>query len=55
MAHEGKRIRSAREGIDREKLYPIAEAISLVKQKANAKFDETVEISMNLGIDGIAP
>jgi large subunit ribosomal protein L1 len=51
MAHEGKRIRAAREGIDALKLYPIAEAIALVKQKASAKFDETVEISMNLGVD----
>ena len=51
MAHEGKRIRAAREGIDALKLYPIAEAIKLVKDKASAKFDETVEISMNLGVD----
>ena len=45
MAHEGKRIRAAREGIDALKLYPIAEAIALVKQKASAKFDETVEMA----------
>src|SRR5579885_3183762 len=51
MAHEGKRIRAAREGIDALKLYPIDEAIKLVKEKASAKFDETVEISMNLGVD----
>jgi large subunit ribosomal protein L1 len=51
MAHEGKRIRAAREGIDPTKLYGIAEAIAMVKAKANAKFDETVEVSMNLGVD----
>ena len=51
MAHEGKRIRAAREGIDALKLYSIDEAIKLVKEKASAKFDETVEISMNLGVD----
>ncbi|MGC2092499.1 MAG: 50S ribosomal protein L1, partial [Methylocella sp.] len=40
-----------REGIDRIKLYPVAEAIKLVKERASAKFDETVEIAMNLGVD----
>ena len=51
MAHEGKRIRAAREGIDALKLYSIDDAIKLVKEKASAKFDETVEISINLGVD----
>ena len=51
MAHVGKRVIKARENIDRIKLYPIAEAIKLVKERANAKFDETVEIAMNLGVD----
>ncbi|MGA0594867.1 50S ribosomal protein L1 [Enterovirga sp. CN4-39] len=51
MAHEGKRIRAAREGIDRVKLYPLADAVALVKSRAGAKFDETVEIAMNLGVD----
>ncbi|GJD43794.1 50S ribosomal protein L1 [Methylobacterium cerastii] len=51
MANEGKRIRAAREGIDPTKLYGIAEAVAMVKAKANAKFDETVEVSMNLGVD----
>jgi large subunit ribosomal protein L1 len=51
MANEGKRIRSAREGIDRIKLYSLAEAVSMVKSRANAKFDETIEIAMNLGVD----
>ena len=47
----GKRIKKAREGIDRIKLYKIDEAVKLVKDRATAKFDETVEISMNLGVD----
>ena len=44
-------MRKAREGIDRIKLYPVAEAVKLVVERANAKFDETVEIAMNLGVD----
>jgi large subunit ribosomal protein L1 len=51
MAHVGKRVRKARQGIERIKLYPVAEAVKLVKERANAKFDETVEIAMNLGVD----
>ena len=51
MAYIGKRIKKSREGIDRIKLYPVAEAIKLVKARANVKFDETVEIAMNLGVD----
>ena len=51
MAHVGKRVHKAREGIDRIKLYPVAEAVKLVMERANAKFDETVEIAMNLGVD----
>lgn len=48
---EGKRIRSAREGIEATKLYPIQDAVKLIKDRAKAKFDETIEISMNLGVD----
>jgi large subunit ribosomal protein L1 len=51
MAKEGKRIRAAREGIEATKLYPIQDAVKLIKERAKAKFDETVEISMNLGVD----
>jgi large subunit ribosomal protein L1 len=51
MAHVGKRIAKAREGIERTKLYPVADAIKLLKERATAKFDETVEIAMNLGVD----
>ena len=46
----GKRIRNAYEGIDRDGLVSVEEAVSMVKSRATAKFDETIEISMNLGI-----
>jgi len=49
--NEGKRIRSAREGIEAAKLYPIQDAVKLIKERAKAKFDETIEVSMNLGVD----
>ncbi len=51
MAHHGKRVLQAREGIDRNKLYPISVAVSLIKDRATAKFDETIEVSLNLGVD----
>jgi large subunit ribosomal protein L1 len=51
MAQQGKRLRKAYEGVDREKLHPLADAIKLVKGRASAKFDETVEIAINLGVD----
>ena len=51
MADNGKRIRGSREGIDRLKLYAIDEAVKMVKGTAKAKFDETIEIAMNLGVD----
>ncbi|MCW2283867.1 large subunit ribosomal protein L1 [Rhodoblastus acidophilus] len=47
----GKRITKAREGIERTKLYPVADAIKMVRERASAKFDETVEIALNLGVD----
>jgi large subunit ribosomal protein L1 len=47
----GKRIRTARETVERMKLYPIDEAVKLVKERAKAKFDETIEVAMNLGVD----
>src|ERR1700679_436402 len=46
-----KRITKAYEAVDQTKSYPLPEAIKLIKQNAKAKFDETVEMSMNLGID----
>jgi large subunit ribosomal protein L1 len=51
MAKLGKRLKVARQGVDREKFYAIDEAIKLVKDRAKAKFDETVEVAMNLGVD----
>jgi large subunit ribosomal protein L1 len=51
MANLGKRTPAIREGIDRKKLYELGEAIKLVKARAKAKFDETVEVAFNLGVD----
>ena len=51
MAKLSKRQKAARENLDAEALVPLAEAIKLVKQHATAKFDETVEISINLNVD----
>ena len=51
MAQLGKRVKKAREGIERTKLYPVDQAVKLVRDRATAKFDETVEIAMNLGVD----
>jgi large subunit ribosomal protein L1 len=51
MANIGKRLTTAREGIDRKKLYGLDEAVKMIKGRAKAKFDETVEIAINLGVD----
>ena len=51
MAGKGKRMRAAWEGIDRSRLYPVEDAIKLIKEKSTAKFDETIEVAMNLGVD----
>jgi large subunit ribosomal protein L1 len=51
MAKLGKRTVKAREGVDREKLYGLEEALALVKERAKAKFDETIEVAINLGVD----
>ncbi|MGU9980347.1 50S ribosomal protein L1 [Phreatobacter sp. HK31-P] len=47
----GKRYRKTLEGIDAAKTYSIDDAVKLVKERATAKFDETIEIAMNLGVD----
>jgi large subunit ribosomal protein L1 len=51
MGNVGKRLKAVREGVNRDKFYPLAEAVKVVKQRAKAKFDETVEVAMNLGVD----
>ena len=51
MSTLGKRTKTAREGVDREKLYPLSDAVKMVKDRAKAKFDETIEVAMNLGVD----
>ncbi|ABQ31156.1 MULTISPECIES: 50S ribosomal protein L1 [Acidiphilium] len=48
---KNKRLAKAQSAVDRAKLYPVVEAMALVKSNATAKFDETVELSLNLGID----
>jgi large subunit ribosomal protein L1 len=48
---KGKRIRNAYEGIDRDGFYEVADAVKMIKERASAKFDETIELSMNLGVD----
>jgi large subunit ribosomal protein L1 len=47
----GKRLKKSLSTIDREKFYPVTDAVKLIKDGATAKFDETVEIALNLGID----
>ncbi len=51
MAKLGKRLKKATETIDREAFYKLDEAVKLVKENATAKFDETIEIAINLGVD----
>lgn len=51
MAKISKRVRAVREGVDPAKLYGLDEAIALLKERATAKFDETIEVAMNLGVD----
>ncbi|MEP0708196.1 50S ribosomal protein L1 [Parvibaculum sp.] len=47
----GKRIEKAREGIDRKKTYGLDEAVKMVKDRSSAKFDETIEVAIALGVD----
>ena len=51
MPKIAKRIVKTREGIDRTKLYALTDAVALIKSRATAKFDETVEVAFNLGVD----
>ena len=47
----GKRTFAIREGVDRNKAYAVDEAVKAIKSRAKAKFDETIEVAMNLGVD----
>jgi len=51
MTKTGKRLQNLRETIERGKPYDVAEAVKLIKQSAVAKFDETIEVAVNLGVD----
>jgi large subunit ribosomal protein L1 len=44
-------LKAAREGVDTRKAYPLADAVKMVKSRAKAKFDETIEVALNLGVD----
>jgi large subunit ribosomal protein L1 len=51
MARKSKRFRASLGGIDSDAAYAVEQAVSLIKARATAKFDETIEVAMNLGID----
>lgn len=51
MAHVSKRLKALNENVDRNKLYVLDEALSMVKKAATAKFDESIDVSVNLGVD----
>jgi large subunit ribosomal protein L1 len=51
MTNLGKRTRKIRDGVDRDQLYPLNDAVRMVKERAVAKFDETIEVAVNLGVD----
>jgi large subunit ribosomal protein L1 len=51
MADKGKRLKAAMAAVDRDKLHPLPQAVQLIRDHAKAKFDETIELSLNLGVD----
>ena len=51
MSKPGKRFTAAKATVNRDKLYSLEEAVKLVKNAAQAKFDETIEVALNLGVD----
>ena len=51
MAKVAKRVAKSREGVDVNKAYGLDEAVKMLKERATAKFDETIEVAMNLGVD----
>lgn len=51
MAREGKRLQGLKGGVERTRDYPLEEALELIKQSASAKFDESVDVAVNLGVN----
>ena len=51
MAKTSKNVAARAVGVDRDKMYALSEAVAMVQARATAKFDETIEVSMNLGVD----
>jgi large subunit ribosomal protein L1 len=51
MAREGKRLKALKASVDSTKLYALGDAVALVKSNAKAKFDESIEVALNLGVD----
>ncbi|HSR09499.1 MAG TPA: 50S ribosomal protein L1, partial [Bryobacteraceae bacterium] len=51
MAHDSKRYKALRAKVDRAQVYPLQEALKIIKENATAKFNESVDVSINLGID----
>jgi large subunit ribosomal protein L1 len=51
MSLNGKRLKKARENVDRSAFYALSDAVKIIKENANTKFDETIDIALNLGVD----
>jgi large subunit ribosomal protein L1 len=51
MGRPGKRFRKSAEGVDRDRLYSLAEAVELIKASGETKFDESIDLAINLGVD----
>ena len=51
MTSPGKRLKKARGNVDRTAFYTLSDAVKIVKENANTKFDETVDVALNLGVD----
>jgi large subunit ribosomal protein L1 len=55
MAHKGKRLADGYKDVDRDAFYPAPEAVKMIKERAKAKFDETIELALNLAVDPRKP
>jgi len=55
MAKVSKRVKAMKEKVDRTKAYPFDNAVSLIKEFATAKFNESIDVAINLGIDAKNP